>query len=82
MRLGKHQLRMLMVMGSPTMRLITPNETSRALAKRGLITDRDGGAFRITAAGLRALADEMDAGRIASTLTDMRKEQEQGVARK
>lgn len=49
--------------------LVTPNQQSQALVKRGLCTaEPDGTMARITPAGLRALADALEAGQIAITL--------------
>lgn len=65
MKLGKLQSQFLagMVLGRF---LIVPNEQSRALCRRGLMRENGakGGFVGVTAAGLRWLADEMDAGRI------------------
>ena len=63
MKLGHHQLSLLMAMGSPSMILVTPDRIARSLQKHGLIAPwRDAGALRITPAGMRALADAYEAG--------------------
>lgn len=60
--LGDKQRDLLRVMAGGWA-LLTPTKTSRSLERRGLVVD-DGGPIVITAAGYRALADEMDAGRL------------------
>lgn len=73
-RIGKEQLRLLVSLGSPTMMLVVGDKVSASLVRRGLLQDDDKGGFcRITAAGLRALADEMEAGRVADALEGLRK---------
>lgn len=66
--LGKRQLRLLSVLGTPGTALIVPCKVSESLVRRGYAAsaaaDSDG-FVHITAAGLRALADEADAGRLA-----------------
>lgn len=63
--LGKHQRDLLALLGGVGMRLIVPDAQSRALAARGLMAAEPDGSFaRVTAKGLRALADEIDAGRV------------------
>lgn len=67
-RVGPHQLRTLMMIGSPTMRLLTPDRSATALVRRGLCRQCESGAVCITPAGLRVLADEMEAGRVDDAL--------------
>jgi hypothetical protein len=73
-RVGKDQLRMLIMLGSPTMTLITPGKSERGLIARGLLRQDKGGACCITSAGLRVLADEMETGRVTSALDAMCKD--------
>lgn len=68
-RVGDNQLRVLVMLGSPTMSLVVPGKECRSLIANGLLqTHPDGGFACITAKGLRVLADEMDKGRVASAL--------------
>jgi hypothetical protein len=62
-RLGPKQLQLLTSLGSPAMLLVVPDAISRSLEKRGLVADYHG-MHRITPAGLRALADAFEAGRL------------------
>ena len=65
MHLGRNQLDLLLKLG-PTMALVVPSKTSRRLTELGLLAAEEDGSFaRITPAGLRALADAADAGKIA-----------------
>ena len=65
MRLGARQLEMLKVIGT-TSALVVPCPISRRLCEIGLLqAEADGSFARITPAGLRALADAAEAGRIA-----------------
>ena len=74
-RLGQKQIDALMSVASPTMIMLTPGKVERALVAAGLLVERPKfgpalpgkplcGAVGISAAGLRRLADEMDAGRV------------------
>ena len=65
MRLGRKQLELLRSVGT-TAALVIPTRRSRRLCDLGLMqSDNPEGAFAyITPAGLRALADAVDAGRI------------------
>lgn len=79
MRLGKHQLCLLATMASPFIALILKDRVAASLAKLGLLapdfasgkgvgsgpsaTGQDS-FFGITPAGLRALADAYEAGRL------------------
>lgn len=74
MRIGKDQLRMLIVLASPTCILLTPNRSSAGMVKRGLLWMDEHGGCCIAPAGLRVLADEMEAGRVADALTTMKKD--------
>ena len=65
-KLGKHQTRLLAGLGSPTLRLVVADKLSDSLERHGLLkSDHQGGFVGITPAGLRRLADEMEAGRLA-----------------
>jgi hypothetical protein len=74
MRIGKDQLQMLVMLGSPTRSLITPGKSQRGLVAKGLLRQDNGGACCITPAGLRVLADEMEAGRVTDALARMKAE--------
>lgn len=74
-RLGQHQLDALKAVASPNLLNVTPGKIERGLVAVGLLVEsrrfgpaRPGkplcGAVGISAAGLRRLADEMDAGRV------------------
>jgi hypothetical protein len=74
-RVGINQLRTLIMTASPGRVLLTPSAGDRALVQRGLLREREpGGACCITPAGLRALADAMEAGRVDDALEAMLKE--------
>lgn len=62
-RLGARQLEVLEAVASPRFLLLTPCRRARDLVQRGLLAE-DRGAVWITPAGLRALADAMEAGRV------------------
>jgi hypothetical protein len=64
--LGKRQLELLRDIG-PMCALVLPDKTSRRLCALGLMFAHgvDGSFAAITPAGLRALADAADAGKIA-----------------
>lgn len=51
--------------------MIVPDQSALGLVAKGLLRQDDGGACCITAAGLRVLADEMEAGRVADALQRM-----------
>jgi hypothetical protein len=69
MRIGDNQLQVLVMLGRPTMSMVVPGRECRSLIKNGLLQVSPSGGFAcITATGLRALADEMDKGRVASAL--------------
>ena len=74
-QIGKNQLFVLITLASPTMLLLTPGKAEASMVKRGLLREREpGGPLAITAAGLRTLADEMDAGRVDDAMALMRKD--------
>lgn len=64
--LGDKQLEQLGILACPGSMLVSgPNRQTRSLVKRGLCkADADGNGVTITAAGLRALADAAEAGRV------------------
>jgi hypothetical protein len=66
--LGKLQLERLMGMASPSMLQIVGCAISKSLVKRGLLKphfpDKPDAWHRITPAGMRALADAYEAGRL------------------
>lgn len=62
--LGKNQLSLLKFIGV-SRALVVANKEAISLTARGLLTDDGKGSFyHITPAGLRALADEAEAGRV------------------
>lgn len=65
-KLGTRQLQALMVLGAPSRVLIAPvGKVEESLRRRGLVQHHDGGpAVRITPAGLRTLADALEAGEL------------------
>ncbi len=66
MRLGKRQLALLRGVG-PTSAVVVPDGTTRRLCDLGLMKahgGEDGSFAAVTPAGLRALADAVDAGKI------------------
>lgn len=67
-RVGINQLQVLIVLGSPTMLMPVPGKAEAALVRRGFLRADAHGCVCITAAGLRLLADEMDAGRVKNAL--------------
>lgn len=75
--IGKRQLELLVVLGNPTCALVVPDKCALSLVARGLlkVTERDNFAC-ITAAGLRALAAEMEAGRVDDAIERIRKDVE------
>lgn len=74
MKLGIHQLRILVVLGSPTMHLIVLDRIAKTLLGRGLLRHSKTGGYVITAPGLRALAEAMDAGRVDEVMELMKHE--------
>lgn len=74
-RLGKHQIDALKAVASPNLINLTPGPVERGLVAAGLLVERPVygppvpgrplcGAVGISAAGLRRLAEEMEAGRV------------------
>lgn len=81
MRIGDNQLRVLVMLGSPTVSLVVPGKECGSLIKNGLLQVSPTGGFAcITASGLRALADEMDKGRVASALENIKADVEKRKA--
>lgn len=63
--LGKNQLQLLQGLASLRAALVVPNKVSQSLVSRGLLAAQPDGSFaHLTPAGLRLLADEIDAGRV------------------
>lgn len=75
MTLGKHQLHLLKSVGL-TAALVVPNATSRRLCDLGLLKagGQDGSFAHITPAGLRAVADAAEAGRVSLFVMPEKKE--------
>lgn len=66
-RLGKQQMCLLCGLGSPGTALVVPDKLSNGLVARGLLRNTHptmSGMQRITPAGLRQLADDLEAGRL------------------
>lgn len=66
MRLGKHQLSLLRNLGT-TAAVVAPDAMTRRLCELGLMKahgGKDGSFAAITPAGLRVLADAVEAGKI------------------
>ena len=62
--LGARQIELLRGLANPCA-LVVPDNISRSLVKRGLLAAEPDGSFaHITPAGLRALADAADSGRV------------------
>jgi hypothetical protein len=77
LRIGKRQLETLVALGSPGCAMIVPDKCARSLVWRGLLKTGESGGFAcITAAGLRVLAAEMEAGRVGDALERIRKDVE------
>ena len=68
MRVGKHQLCLLATMASPFSRLSVADPVVRSLVRHRLVAPHslkdDGGMSGVTPAGLQALADAQEAGRL------------------
>lgn len=72
-RLGHQQLRLLTVLGTPASMLVVGDALSDSLVKRGLLReDEPRRGIVVTPAGLRVLADELEAGRVKDVLVRMR----------
>ncbi len=81
-RIGSRQLELLIAAASPCALLLTTDKVSAALVRRGFFREREpGGACCISPAGLRVLADEMEAGRVDDALVRMKKDVEARRAR-
>jgi hypothetical protein len=75
MRIGAQQLQRLITLSSVGCMLIVGDRLSKSLVKRGLLADDGKGNWcRITPAGLRALADEMETGRVEDALEVLHRE--------
>jgi hypothetical protein len=73
--LGKEQLRLLSVLASPGVCMPAPCRVAESLKRRGLLRSTEGGGGAVIApAGLRALADALEAGRVR-TFDDYAREQ-------
>lgn len=80
-RVGVNQLDLLAKLGSPLTVLLVGDDLSDSLLARGLVRqEKKRRGIVITPAGLRALADALEAGRIDDVLTRVRAER--GVHRK
>lgn len=80
-RLTDQQLAALAAVTGVHRLLLTPGRTERALAARGLLSADEGGACCVTPAGLRALAEAMEAGRLQDahqTWAEMRRAKADG----
>jgi hypothetical protein len=63
--LGQHQLKLLMGLGTPTrVHRNVGKKVAPSLLQRGLLEPAPAGGVRITPAGLRALADALETGRL------------------
>ena len=73
MRLGKRQLELLIVLAQPNMIMCSPGKAATAMIERGLLRrpSHMKSAAVISSAGLRALADAMDAGLVEPTIERM-----------
>lgn len=68
--LGRRQIEMLCMMGSPSMVKLGTGRVAESLQRRGLLTDDR--CPRITPAGLRALAAALEGGRCDHLLWPVR----------
>lgn len=82
-RVGSRQIELLILLASPFTTLMTPDKGAEALARRGLLRQdhyvgedgvRRAGGHCITPAGLRALADAMEAGRVPDAIERMKRD--------
>lgn len=77
--LGKRQLDLLTKLGGVTMAVVVGCKISQSLVRRGLLAAEPDGSFaHITAAGLRALAAEIDAGRAPLFLVEKLRQRDDG----
>lgn len=68
--LGKHQRDKLLALAAFGRFQVVACDVTRSLVKRGLLREWGDGAFvGVTAAGLRAVADELDSGRLVNSPT-------------
>lgn len=75
--LGKHQRDLLAALAGVTMALVVGDKLSDSLVRRGLLAaEPDGSCAHITPAGLRAIADEIEAGRVEMFRPDKLKRRE------
>jgi hypothetical protein len=81
MRLGKNQLQRLKILGCPGTAQIVGCKITASLERRGLVRSDKGDFVCITPAGLRVLADEMEAGRVSDALEWAKKERAKNAAR-
>jgi hypothetical protein len=79
--LGKNQREKLTVLGCPTTAQIVPCKVALSLVKRGLLRMHKGGFACITPAGLRVLADELEAGRVEGAIEWAKRERAKNIAR-
>jgi len=75
-RLSRRQTDRLVSIACPGVILLTPRKRDFRLVELGYARQSPAGAMCITAACLRRLADEMDAGRLDDALEAMRKQRE------
>lgn len=70
--LGSRQLESLITLARPGSVMLTPDAVERSLLALGLLSQPEGrpGTMRITPAGLRRLADELEAGRVDAVLAE------------
>lgn len=87
--LGRLQLDLLAKLASPSLFLVVGKPLSTSLVRRGLMrahgapappNDPHGGFVQITPAGLRALADAWEAGRLSFDPPSLRAERKGGKA--
>lgn len=82
MRLGNKQRQLLAALGSPSMVLLIGDSVSASLARRGLVREDElRGSCCITPAGMRALADELESGRITDGLERTKRQREKRAAK-
>lgn len=81
MHLGKNQRERLTALGCPSTAQVVGCDVTRSLAKRGLLRSDGDGFYCITPAGLRWLADELEAGRIDGAIEWAKQTREKNIAR-
>lgn len=81
MRLGKNQRERLTALGCPSTAQVVGCKVTRRLAELGLLRSKEDGFFCITPAGLRWLADELEAGRIEGALEWAERTRQRNIAR-